>query len=122
MEQRNLVCRACGDCCIFEQAEHRLYASTGELTLLTSVPPPQPPAILRCAYQRNSVCSARDRRPLGCRIYFCEDTASLFIKTCYEEYHREIGLLHNRHDVPYRYVEVTEGTRLLHEQISTGGP
>lgn len=72
----------------------------------------EPPAThllgqLRCPYQVGSRCTARARRPLGCRTYFCrageEWSASL-----YEEFHAGLRELHENHDAPYAYAELSK--------------
>ena len=57
---RNLSCRACGRCCKFEQAGHRLFVSTGELAMLSLAPLPVPTWLeTRCPYQVDDRCTAR---------------------------------------------------------------
>jgi len=103
------TCDACGLCCDFQRAGHRLYASTMELALLWSVRPAgaDPPPSLQCPYQVEGACTARSRRPLGCRVHFCRPPSEQWCEQVYERYHRDIGALHERHDIPYRYVELT---------------
>ena len=101
------VCDACGRCCRFDEAPHRLYVSTGELAILTRCPPPNVPAALRCAYQVGPACHARDARPLGCRVYFCRQNDSSLGEALYERQHHRIRGLHDRFALPYRYVELT---------------
>jgi Fe-S-cluster containining protein len=67
---------------------------------------------MRCPYQRRDRCLARGRRPLGCRVYFCRAGAGA-LSDLYEEFHRRLRELHERHAVPYRYVELTAGLREL---------
>lgn len=65
-------CRACGRCCTFPPQGDVLYASAPEREFLASVPPPpgEHPAG-SCPYLRQGKCTARERRPVGCRCYFC---------------------------------------------------
>jgi hypothetical protein len=103
------VCRACGKCCKFDLTGDRLYVSTGELALLCKVPPPKPGLVrvLRCPYQVGRRCTARDRRPLGCRTFLCQKSSAPPRQEIYETHHRAIRRLHRRCNLPYRYVELT---------------
>ncbi len=102
-------CQACGECCKFDLADHRLYLSTGELAILSDEPPPsvEPCRALRCPYQADTLCLARNRRATGCRIFFCNSILSDQISDFYEAYHTEIRHLHETHCLPYIYAEVT---------------
>ena len=107
---RDLACVACGLCCHFERVEHRLYLTTGELALLTLVPPadgPRTPS--RCPYQVERRCNARAHRPLGCRLFFCPAAGEHRPEDLYEQYHDDIRGLHDRRAKTYAYVELTAG-------------
>jgi Fe-S-cluster containining protein len=104
---RGLSCKACGDCCDFARAGHRLYVSTGELALLVQTPPPQPPLEGRCPYQVNGRCTVRTRRALGCRLFFCDPAEREESREIYEAYHGRIRQLHDAHGLPYAYTELT---------------
>ena len=101
-------CWGSGACCRFDQAGHRLFVSTAELAyLLGSGPPPAEAHIGRCPYQLGPRCTARDRRPIGCRIYFCDDALADSLGEIYGRYHRQICQLHSRISLAYHYVELT---------------
>ena len=102
-------CRACGRCCQFDLTEHRLYVSTGEVALLGEQPPPGPLQPLRCPYQADNQCTARRVRPLGCRTFFCDVNLRDSCRGLYERFHGQIVRLHERHNVPYLYMELTAG-------------
>lgn len=109
----NLACRACGACCRFDQARHRLYLSTGELAFLARTPQPQGGAAEGCCpYQVAPRCTARVYRALGCRVYFCEAPAGR-CEQIYERFHNEVRSLHRGHNLPYRYLELLCGLNLL---------
>lgn len=101
------VCRACGACCDFAAAGHVLFLTTAELALLTARPPARAPKPGRCAYQVEALCTARDARPLGCRMHFCDPAAGERCRRLYEAHHRRLGELHRRRGIPYAYVELT---------------
>jgi Fe-S-cluster containining protein len=123
---RKPVCQASGRCCKFEQYGHRLYVTAAELAHFTATlatmkderstmkdPPstvslPQffaQPAPTGCPYQVDNLCTARDARPLGCRIYFCDENAQSWQAEVYEKYHAQLQALHETHALPYRYME-----------------
>ncbi|MBI5724318.1 MAG: hypothetical protein HZA50_10205 [Planctomycetes bacterium] len=107
-------CSACGKCCRFALVDHRLYATTAELALLTSLDPPAqivPPG--RCHYQQADQCLARDRRPLGCRTFFCPPKGGRERSAIHEQFHRQIRRLHDRHGLSYLYTEITNSLSVL---------
>jgi len=67
-------CDSSGRCCRFKEWGHVLYLSGLEAeVLLESAPPYTPPVSADgCPFQVGAFCTARDPRPLGCRIYFCD--------------------------------------------------
>jgi Fe-S-cluster containining protein len=101
-------CKACGDCCNFATSGMRLYASTGELGMLSASIPPNPraPEEDRCPYQVDGKCRARQYRPLGCRTFFCEKEMQPVLATEYERLHDAIRILHQTHCLPYAYVDL----------------
>ena len=109
------TCLGGGGCCRFDLAGHRLYVSTGELALLTLRNPPNPePLPLRCAYQDGPRCTARGRRPLGCRVFFCRRKDGEGAAGAYEACHELIRRLHDHCGAQYAYMELTEALRELH--------
>ena len=98
-----------GCCCKFDLAGHRLYLSTPELAYLIEQPPPsmQSARRLRCPYQIGPRCMARQRRSLGCRVFFCDEKLTLATQRLYEEAHEDIRNLAKALELPYRYAELT---------------
>ena len=108
-------CLGGGGCCRFDLAGHRLYVSIGELALLTRQPPGRrEPAPLRCPYQDGPRCTARARRPLGCRVFFCRRKEGGAPARTYEDCHALIRRLHDRYGAHYAYLELTGALRELH--------
>lgn len=67
-------CEASGRCCRFTEYGHTLFISAFEAELLLENAPAYPLPVSRdgCPFQIDGLCTARDARPLGCRIYFCD--------------------------------------------------
>jgi Fe-S-cluster containining protein len=130
---RRPVCRASGRCCHFESYGHRLYVTAAELIRFSraesgskeaagekggSVRVSLPQFFSQgapegCPFQVDNLCTAREHRPLGCRVYFCDQNAQAWQSEVYEKYHGQIRALHERFNVPYRYVEWRAGLREL---------
>ena len=70
------VCQLSGRCCRFKEYGHTLFVSTPEVQLLLdSAHRPQRPLDRgeTCPWQDDrGHCTARDCRPLGCRVYYCD--------------------------------------------------
>ncbi len=69
-------CAISGRCCRFEEYGHTLFASAPEIALLLAdAPPPSRPLDegATCPWQDpKGRCTAREARPMGCRVYFCD--------------------------------------------------
>ncbi|HEX4613428.1 MAG TPA: hypothetical protein VH092_34920 [Urbifossiella sp.] len=67
-------CEASGRCCRFTEYGHTLFLSQFEAELLLEAAPAYEKPVTRdgCPFQVGNLCTARDARPLGCRIYFCD--------------------------------------------------
>ena len=136
---RKPVCVASGRCCKFEQYGHRLYVTAAELECFGAAHPqiknersklssiatvslPQFFAVEKpegCPYQVEGLCTAREDRPLGCRIYFCDENAKLWQNEVYEKYHAKLRAVHEAFGLPYRYVEWRAGLRELMDRAGS---
>ncbi|MCZ2340291.1 MAG: hypothetical protein LC104_00670 [Bacteroidales bacterium] len=67
-------CEASGRCCRFTEYGHTLFLSHFEAEILLATAPTYAQPVSRdgCPFQVNNLCTARQERPLGCRIYFCD--------------------------------------------------
>lgn len=74
--RRAPVCQLSGRCCRFVEYDHTLFLTTAELgVLLADAPAPSRPLDdgETCPWQdAQGRCTAREARPLGCRVYFCD--------------------------------------------------
>jgi hypothetical protein len=72
------ACQLSGRCCRFVEYEHTLFVSTLEIRyLVAGAPEPSRPLDRgdTCPWQdQRGRCTARDARPLGCRIFYCDPT------------------------------------------------
>jgi hypothetical protein len=105
-------CEISSRCCKFKEYGHTLFLSEMEADFLLEggLPCLTEAGADVCPYQLNGLCSARERRPLGCRVYFCDPTYDDAQKDISEE---SIGRLKRFHDTvnrPWRY-------RPLHEYL-----
>lgn len=69
-----------------------------------------------CPYLEGDLCSAREGRTLGCRLYHCGSGQDGGSTDLYEKFHKEITELHEKHDIDYVYREL-----LSHPILLTGG-
>jgi Fe-S-cluster containining protein len=78
------VCIASGRCCRFAEYGHTLFVSNLEAdVLLASAPAYESEAVTAafCPFQKGNLCTAREQRPLGCRVYYCDPN---YQETCNE--------------------------------------
>src|SRR3989449_11676133 len=68
------VCVAGGRCCRFKEYGHVLFLSNLEAeVLLAGAPAYETPVSAEfCPFQKENLCTAREPRPLGCRVYYCD--------------------------------------------------
>ncbi|MGH7214404.1 MAG: hypothetical protein ACREIT_06545, partial [Tepidisphaeraceae bacterium] len=66
-----------------------------------------------CPFQLDKLCTVHAIRPFGCRIFFCDSTATQWQQEQYERFHAELKRLHEQLDVPYFYVEWRQALRAL---------
>jgi Fe-S-cluster containining protein len=132
ISSRKPICRNSGRCCRFESYGHLLYVTAVELIAFSGVQKrsetekpvsAQPGRVVSlhqffggekvegCPYQIGGMCTAREARPLGCRIYFCDENAQHWQNEVYEKYHTKLKDLHETFGLPYRYVEWRAGLR-----------
>lgn len=67
-------CEASGRCCRFKEYGHTLFISQLEAEVLLADAPPFAGPVTPdfCPFQVDNLCTAREPRPLGCRVYFCD--------------------------------------------------
>jgi Fe-S-cluster containining protein len=99
------VCVASGRCCRFKEFGHVLYLSNLEAEILLDGAPPhaKPVSAEFCPFQKENLCTARDPRPLGCRIYFCDPNYQETANRITEEYLGRLKRLVQEHDMDWLY-------------------
>ncbi len=136
------LCLASGACCRFEEYGHRMYLSGLEAAFvirridasraararnpLRTLAIDSPLSVDEvaaaqtrgdCPYLHLGHCDAHLERPLGCRIFFCDQGAdglgAAWQNDLYESTHNEIRALHDSLALPYRYLEWREALLLL---------
>lgn len=99
------VCIASGRCCRFKEYGHVLYVSNLEAEVLLASSPPyeKPVSPDFCPFQKDKLCTAREPRPLGCRVYYCDPTYQETGNAITEKYLARLKQLAAEHGVEYRY-------------------
>ena len=87
-----VTCWARSHCCDFNRAEHRLYASSVEVAYVLETHSAKE---LRfdgplCPFWQDGLCTERERRPLGCRTYFCDKDFTDRLQELYETYYSRL--------------------------------
>ena len=110
-----------GECCRFGRAGHRLYVTTPELIHFgqTHAAWPVDRRADACPHQRDGRCTARQARPLGCRVFFCQASARWWQSAVTEQYLGQLRELGERFAVPYVYVEWITGLEALRQAIAS---
>ena len=90
----NPRCDVSGRCCRFSEYGHTLFLSAVEAELLFERAPASGGG--ECPYQIAGRCTAREHRPLGCRIYFCDPNYADRMAEISEVSIRRLKDLHDR--------------------------
>jgi len=97
-------CELSGRCCDFPKSGLTLFATDLELDWLrerTRGGGNDDPAL--CPHWRGGRCEARDGRPLGCRLYFCDASKAAPLEELSVRYHERLRRIHDETGVAYRY-------------------
>jgi Fe-S-cluster containining protein len=105
--KRRPLCTNRGACCKFATAGHRLYVTDVEAAffLIRQRPRRAAESDEACPYQVDGLCTARDHRPLGCRIYFCDPASRDWQPPEYERRLEELKRIGEEFGIDYRYTE-----------------
>ena len=99
------VCVASGRCCRFKEFGHVLYLSNLEAGVLLHGAPAYAPPVTPdfCPFQEGTLCTAREPRPLGCRVYFCDPAYQERGQEITEKYLRRLKELAQEHGIAWQY-------------------
>ncbi len=100
------VCVASGRCCRFKEYGHMLFLSNLEAEVLLHGAPPYEPGMVTpdfCPFQKGNLCTARQPRPLGCRVYYCDPNYQNTCQEITETYLHRLKELARTYDVPWHY-------------------
>lgn len=125
--RRRPLCLASGNCCRFESFGHRLMVTGLEAAWTVAqegVPTIDAEAIAaarrdgRCPFldpREGRLCGIRRARPMPCRTFFCDRAADAWQQELHERCLGELKRLHERWELPYRYLEWREALAWLVE-------
>jgi len=99
------VCVASGRCCRFKEYGHVLFVSNLEAKVLLADAPPysQPVTPDFCPFQKENLCTARESRPLGCRVYYCDPAYQEASHRITEKYLNKLKTLAEETGTEWRY-------------------
>lgn len=121
-------CDSSGRCCRFKEYGHTLFISQFEADLLLETAPhfEQPATSDSCPFQVQNLCTARDERPLGCRIYFCDPAYQETGNRITEAALTQLKQIADEHDTGWRYaplhVFLNESVRPVRAESDTMTP
>jgi Fe-S-cluster containining protein len=124
IDRRQPLCVMSGRCCRFDEYGHRLYVTTAELAVfMAELAEMQPMPVGPgggpggCPFQTGKICRVHLIRPMGCRLFFCDPTATEWQQAVYERFHARLKVLHEELSIPYSYVEWRFACRTMGWQL-----
>lgn len=129
--ERRPVCNASGRCCRFEEYGHRLYVTGLEIAWFlrqladdggqngNDFRLQQAASSPSCPYQINGLCSTHTIRPLGCRVFFCEQGTEAWQQDRTEHFLNALKQVHTQHELPYAYMEWRVGLAEAAQQLAS---
>jgi len=99
------VCELSGRCCRFKEYGHTLFLSRPEADLLLEPGLPENAVVDEsgCPFQVQGLCTARERRPLGCRVYYCDRNYAGVGEALSERYIARLKKLHAESATAWEY-------------------
>jgi len=117
VQSRGPTCWISGKCCNFDAHGHRLYVTGLEIAWVlkesaaVSAKHGEVSLTGPCSFQANNLCTVHTIRPLGCRVFFCQQGTQQWQSDLYEQFLGQLRSLHDEHALPYRYMEWRAGLR-----------
>ena len=114
-------CEASGRCCRFGEYGHTLFISQLEADVLLESAPAfeQPVSRDFCPFQVDGLCTTREPRPLGCRVYFCDSAYQDVGQQISERGIKRLKELSIEEGIPWRYAPLHV---FLDEAVVTARP
>lgn len=113
------TCALSGRCCRFAEYGHTLFLSAAEAALLLAdAPEPARPRDdgQTCPWQdARGHCTARDARPLGCRVYYCDPSYQDRAAELSETYIARLKHLTEDHGLPWDYAPLHQHLRAIEQ-------
>ncbi len=120
------VCLASGRCCRFREHGHTLFVSEPEMDYFLAEAPAPSRAFddgATCPWQDElGRCTARDGRPLGCRIYHCDPAFQDVAPALSEHFIGRLKALATRHGLPWNYAPLHRHLSQRCQEIDFPGP
>jgi|SRR5579864_6130192 len=120
------VCRLSGRCCRFDEHGHTLFLSAPEFAiLLADAPAPVRPLDegASCPWQDSlGRCIARDARPLGCRVYYCDPDFENQAPELSEQFITKLKQLAEKHGLPWSYAALHQHLHLAQQEGRFSSP
>ncbi len=118
--QAGPVCDLSGRCCRFAEWDHTLFLSGIETDMLLAEAPPACRPLdggMTCPWQdEQGRCTARESRPLGCRVYFCDPSYQERGQVLSETYLGRLKSVADAHDQPWSYAPLHHHLRAAIER------
>jgi len=113
IDARAPVCEQSGRCCRFRSFGHDLFVTGLEVaytlsrldTPLTDAQVTAARAEGGCPFQVDGLCGVHTIKPVACRTFFCDPTATEWQRELTERCLGMLRRLHDRHGLAYRYGE-----------------
>lgn len=118
------VCDLSGRCCRFREYGHTLFISRAEAELLLEQGLPENSTVSDegCPFQIQGLCTAREKRPLGCRVYYCDPKYAGVGERISEESISDLKRLHERTGTSWEYRPLHHFLREHVESIQSPAP
>ncbi len=117
------VCTNRGACCKFESYGHDLFVTSVELAYFVGLTEGEliaPVDRSFCPYQQGGACVTRVQRPVGCRVYFCEERSQHWQGDLTESALGELAKIGDKFKLQYAYLEWTTALRKLAGRVVDG--
>jgi len=119
---RGALCTNRGDCCRFGEFGHRLYVTTLEVVYFIARHTSRLPVTEdACPHAIDGTCHAREGRPLGCRVFYCDPKAQDWQGPLTEKMLSRLREMHTRLNVPYVYQDWLTILRRVADDGGAGG-